>query len=241
MLQENQKSKKQSWDMGYYIALILCVAAVGISGYLFTTTLQQETEKDPSRETVSTILDRPTVPEVMEEPVLPASATEPVLVEKPRSAEAEPVAPVEAPAEPEILGQTVFPVEGTMLRSYSMDHLSYNATTRDWRTHDGVDFAAAAGSQVLAAADGVVESVFDDDFLGKTVTVRHPEGYVTRYANLAEEVLVSAGQSVKAGEALGTVGNSALLELAQDSHLHFAVFHNGLSVDPEEFLKQNVS
>lgn len=226
---------------GYYIALALCVAAVGVSGYLFTRSLS---EQNVESERLDALLQQPAASSAPQStvPDKPASFTKPGLpaavsdlpTEPPETAvPSEP--PATAPATPEPL-QTVFPVEGTLLQTYSMDHLSYNETTRDWRTHDGMDFAAAAGTPVVAAADGVVESVFVDDFLGKTVTVRHEGGYVTHYANLAEEVPVAAGDAVKAGDTIGAVGATALLEIGSAPHLHFAVFKNNVSVDPERFL-----
>ncbi len=139
------------------------------------------------------------------------------------------------PTEPKTV-KTSAPVEGEILQAYSMDHLAFNATTKDWRTHDGVDFLASVGTEVHAAADGTVEAVFADDFLGMTVTVRHADGYVTQYANLAEEVAVSVGQTVQAGDMLGTVGQTALLEVGDEPHLHFSVYRYNVSVDPSEFL-----
>ena len=131
------------------------------------------------------------------------------------------------------------PTEGTVVQGYSMERLSYNATTRDWRTHPGMDIGAPEGSEVKAVAEGPVLSVFTDDLLGKTVTVEHAGGYVTHYANLAEEVSVSAGDHVIAGQAIGTVGRTALGERKDEPHLHFAVYKNNVPQDPEAYLSGN--
>ena len=72
--------------------------------------------------------------------------------------------------------------------------------------------------------------------MGTTVVIRHEEGYVTVYASLAEETTVSAGDQVTLGQAIGTVGSTALLENALGDHLHFAVLCNDKQVDPAEFL-----
>ena len=116
-----------------------------------------------------------------------------------------------------------------------MDCLTYNPTTRDWRTHDGVDIAADAGTTVCAAADGTVYTVYDDDTMGKTVVIRHEDGYTTRYACLADEVSVKPGDVVKMGQTIGTVGETALLEAAIGHHLHFSVMRDEQSVNPEDF------
>ena len=230
MQNENNQSAKKFWDKGYYIALILCVVAVGVSGYLFTTSLQPE--ETPAQASLAA----PSTDATTAKPDKPVSATDPALPAAVTNLPTEPETPTETTAKPAVL-TTVSPVEGAIAQTYSMDHLSYNATTKDWRTHDGVDFAAEVGTAVVAAADGVVEAVYDDDFLGKTVRVSHSGGYVTRYANLSEAVAVTVGQSVKAGDTLGTVGTTALLETGAEPHLHFAVFKNNVSVDPEKFLQ----
>lgn len=231
MQDEHKKTNKMSWDRGYYIALILCVAAIGISGYLFTRTVTDETamlaEPSASSAPTATVSAKPEKPSSARDHALPAAVSD--------------LPPETQPPEtgaPEQTLATVSPVDGALQQDYSMERLAYNPTTRDWRTHDGVDYAAASGATVVAAADGVVESVYEDDFFGMTVTVSHTGGYVSSYANLDANVPVQAGQHVKAGDALGTVGHSALLEISSAPHLHFSVTKNGVSVDPSVFLEQ---
>jgi murein DD-endopeptidase MepM/ murein hydrolase activator NlpD len=117
-----------------------------------------------------------------------------------------------------------------------MEVLSYHQTTRDWRTHNGVDIAAEEGTEVMAAADGEVYTVYQDESLGHTVVIRHEGGYTTRYASLDEEVAVAAGDQVQAGQTIGKVGNTALLECGIGDHLHFAVSCGESVVDPADFL-----
>ena len=123
-----------------------------------------------------------------------------------------------------------------MLTGYAMEVLSYNQTTRDWRVHNGVDFAAPAGTPVVAAADGQVYTVYEDDQMGMTVVIRHENGYTTKYSSLAAGVAVSAGQEVAMGQTIGAVGTSALMENALGHHVHFSVSQNDESVDPMDFL-----
>ena len=100
-----------------------------------------------------------------------------------------------------------------------------------------MDIAAEAGATVRAAADGEVYSVYDDDAMGMTVVIRHQGGYTTRYASLSETVSVNPGDTVTAGQTIGTVGNTALMESAIGDHLHFAVTCDGNPVDPAKFLE----
>ena len=207
---------------GYYIALILCAAAIGISGYLY-----YRNTNEPSAENLE-----PTqaVAENTFEDV-PAAATQPpnLHVSEPETE------PTQLP-KTEKPGKRVRPVEGETISGYAVESLSYNQTTRDWRTHAGVDIAAEAGTPVLAAADGEVYSVYEDDTMGTTVVLIHSGGYTTSYASLSQKVAVTPGQQVTAGETIGTVGRTALLESAIADHVHFSVSCSGQRLDPAEFL-----
>ena len=218
-------SKKKFSDnisgKGYYIALILCAAAIGISGYLYYQNAN-DTLSDPSSNTTAPTDD---VAAVATQPG--TSDTDPT---EPSGTEPEPTVKPQKPQ------KTMMPAQGQTVMEYAVDCLSYNPTTRDWRTHNGIDIAAQEGTEVCAAADGTVYSVYEDDTMGMTVVIRHDGGYVTRYASLDREVSVAAGDTVVAGQVIGAVGQTALLETAIGSHVHFSVTCNGDPVDPQEFL-----
>ena len=198
---------------GYYIALILCAAAIGISGYMYYRNTIQT--KDPQMGGDNSI--------VTPGDDVQAGATLPSLVP----------GNDDSTGRPKPIGR---PVSGETTKDYAMDCLSYNETTRDWRVHNGIDIAAAAGTEVVAAAPGTVYTVFKDDTMGYTVVIRHDGGYTTQYASLAEDVAVKAGDVVGMGDTVGTVANTALLETAQGDHLHFSVTLNDTPIDPESFL-----
>ena len=160
-------------------------------------------------------------------------ATEPPTRATTPSAQKESTVPV--PTEKKAM-KTVSPVSGAEIFGYSMEALSYNQTTRDWRVHNGIDLAAEAGSQVVAAADGEVYAVCEDEALGHTVIIRHDDGYTTRYASLAEETMVKAGDKVTAGQAIGCAADSAITENALGCHVHFSVTRHDVPMDPAEFL-----
>ena len=119
---------------------------------------------------------------------------------------------------------------------YSMEALSYNQTTRDWRVHNGMDIAAEEGTPVLVAADGEVTAIHEDELLGTTVEITHSGGFTTRYSSLSEDVAVSVGQQVTLGQAIGTVASTALVETTLGPHLHFSASFQGLPMDPAEFI-----
>ena len=197
-------------DKGYYIALILCAAAIGISGYLYyrNTSGEEPSLEDPNA-TVDVMNPNPTDTT----PSTPA-----------------PTQPTQK--KPLVTGR---PVSGEVIMDYAMDCLCYNPTTRDWRTHNGMDFAAEAGAPVVAAADGTVYTIYEDESLGTTVVIRHEDGYVTTYSSLSADTKVKVGDTVKLGQTIGTVGSTALLETALGDHVHFTVTHNGQPMDPEAF------
>lgn len=210
-------------DKGYYLVLLLCAAAVGVSGYLLLSgrdkTPAQEVKASESGVHEQVDASKPRTADVV--------ATQP-------SGKTEPTEPSQA-SKSEL--KVVAPVDGEPVNSFAADFLAYNTTTRDWRTHEGVDLAAAADAPVKAAADGTVYTIYDDDSLGTTVVLRHENGYTTHYSNLAEEVSVKVGDKVKAGDELGKIGATANIETASEPHLHFAVYRNNSPIDPTDFLK----
>lgn len=98
--------------------------------------------------------------------------------------------------------------------------------------HDGVDVAAPQGSNVHAAADGIVSRVEDASDYGHLVVVRHASGTETRYAHL-EASSVEVGQQIRAGEILGQVGSTGR---STGPHLHFEVRQQGVVVEPTRAL-----
>ena len=204
---------------GYYIALVLCAVAIGISGYLYYRNADETKKTDKAVSVAATNGDSGNMAVAGTQPITgQTTVKDPVTVTKPL--------------------QTASPVEGETVMVYAIDQLSYNPTTRDWRTHNGVDIAAKEDTPVCAAAAGTVHSVYEDDTMGTTVVISHEGGYKTYYASLAKEVSVAEGDTVAMGQKIGTVGETALLESAIGEHVHFSVTCNDSPMDPAEFLKQ---
>ena len=129
------------------------------------------------------------------------------------------------------------PVDGTIQLKYSMDSLVYSKTLDQYMTHPGVDISAASSTEVLAIADGTVSKVYNDDRYGVTVHITHEDGLVSIYSNLAEQGLAETGDDVSQGSIIGRVGNTALFESLEESHLHFEMTKDGNPVDPGEFIE----
>lgn len=218
---------------GFYIALFLCATALAVAGYW--TLLPKNTAPADSQVSAAapiTIPDEPTP--VMPEADVPEPEPEPVqtIGEIPLPDEL-PVAEV-VPVEPHLV---VSPLSGETIAVFSVDALAYNETLGDWRTHDGIDIAADIGTPVLAACSGTVTTVENDDLLGTCVTITHDGGYASTYANLQSVPTVGEGQYVSAGQVIGSVGTTSLIESSSAPHLHFSVVKDGRAIDPNEFLK----
>lgn len=215
---------------GWYLSLIACAAVIGIAGFIFQRNV---TIRPNTADTASVIpaAARPAAAnaELPEQAVVEVMAPQPIRQEFQNNADVQ-----EESVHQGI--RTASPVDGASIADYAMEVLSYNETTRDWRTHDGIDLAAPEGTPVTAAAAGSVQAVYDDDTMGTTVVVHHGSGYVTRYSCLSADTKVAAGDYVDLGQQLGQVGESAILENAIGTHVHFSVTHNDAPMDPNDFL-----
>ena len=229
-MSDNKKFGRGAGRKGYYIALILCAAAIGITSYVFYANTRQEVEV--LQEEAEYIPVGTMALEAEDIPVL-APQTE---ATRPAATEPSATKPsVTAPKEKKPL-KTQTPVSGQEIYGHSAEALSYNDTTRDWRVHNGVDIAAEEGTPVSAAADGTVYTIYEDETLGHTVVIRHEGGYTTRYSSLDQNIPVSAGDAVTMGQTIGYAACSALVETAMGSHVHFSVSCQDLPMDPADFL-----
>ena len=131
------------------------------------------------------------------------------------------------------------PVSGNISMDFSDSVPVFSQTMNDYRTHLGVDLSANLGDEVLAVADGVVTNVWDDPFMGTCVSIEHSGNAVSIYKNLDPEVNdgIIIGASVKSGDIIGAVGESAMNEIAEEPHLHYELKVNGTHVDPKKHFK----
>ncbi len=241
MSSTNRRGTRHIFDgTGVYIALFLVVTALAVAGYwtLIPRSMVDEpvVDETPAPAPAKPIAapepkpspepDKPAMPELAAEPSAPVESAVTITLPRVESVDL-------APAPPALV---VDPLVGETVAAFSMDELVYSETMGDWRTHDGVDIAAEAGTQVFAACAGTVIDVRDDDLMGTTVVLSHDDGFDTIYANLQTEPTVEVGDLVAAGQVIGSVGHTALGEASEPSHLHFGVTKDGEFVDPMAFL-----
>lgn len=213
----HDKSRSFFGGRGFYIALVLCLAAIGVAGYFVLVQQAKVAEEGKDK------------PVVRQEEV--------ENVQRAQMPEADPE-PVQETLEPEeLLPQVCSPLDGTTVTVFSMTELMYDETMADWRTHDGVDIRAEEGDAVKTAAAGTVKEVRYDDLMGVTVVISHADGYETQYSSLQQEPPVEQGKTVEAGDIIGLVGSTAAAEGDVGPHLHFSVSKDGRVVDPQEYVK----
>ncbi len=228
---------------GFYLVVLICVAAIALSGYYLVQGVRSGME-DPSEPASGSaaIVDQPsarpsarvTAPPSAAPSAKPSPAPTAAPTAQPSAAPSVPPSPAPTPA------ALVFtwPVNGTVIADYSVEALAYSQTMGDWRTHDGLDLAVTLGTKVRAVAAGTVSKVFKDDFMGTTVEIDHGSGLVSQYANLAEVPTVAVGDVVETGTVIGSVGATAVAENSSQPHLHFAMSRDENPVNPHDFLPE---
>lgn len=249
---KNQLKKLGDFAMGkgFYIVLFLCVATIGISGYYLLQTVMgsfRSTEPVGGGASV-TVPDQSAVTPVLpaQDPAEDLTVTPPVSAVTPKPEvqpdDPEPVKDTTPEPDTQSSKETLskvftWPVQGEVLRDFSVETLSLDPTLGDWRTHGGLDIAAAQGVNVLSISAGTVAQVYKDGLMGTTVVVDHGGGLESWYCNLADDVAVEADDPVEIGSVLGTVGSTAIAEVGVSSHIHLETLLDGQPVDPRDYLK----
>ena len=222
---------------GFYIVLFLAIAVIGASGYFIFDTVSQNRSTQPSSENQAVLSEQPEHltpdPIAKEDESASRPTAERQTVAVSGTVEVAAAKPSEEPADTTV----VLPLRGETVTPFSIDKLVYSETMGDWRTHNGVDISAEEGATVVAAASGKVTSVINDYWMGSTVTIACGDHYELTYASLAHPS-VSAGDTVRAGDAIGSVSAGALQEEALGPHLHFSVTRNGVLMDPAVYLSK---
>ena len=235
---------------GFYVVLFICTVVIGVSAWILLFTGNRPDKKDTHSVASPQASQQVMVPTngvptdaLGQKPAV--SATKPSESAKPTGSVKPSAAPSAgktgdtngkpAPAMAKQLTY-VWPIVGDISVVYSVDELIYNQTMADWRTHNGIDIAGLIGAKVMAAADGTVADVVSDALLGTTVVIDHGNGLKSTYANLAKTPVVKKGDLVAVGAVIGAIGDTALGETNEASHLHFAMTKDNLPVDPVKYL-----
>lgn len=138
----------------------------------------------------------------------------------------------------EYVFEYVAPVKGSLLKGYFANELVYSKTMDDWRLHQGTDIAVPIDTKVYSCEKGVIEDVYIDENFGYTVVIKHNDIVKSYYSNLSSDIGVLKGNEIQKGELVGTVGDSAMSEILDESHLHFAMKENEEYINPKKYIPE---
>lgn len=245
-------------DKGFALALLACLVAAGAAGVWAVRAVRDELKEDldglTAPESTSALpgIDEPltNTPEeeypAWQQPDTPAANS---LADVPKSAPSAPSASssgqgsgsgsvrepaalqgASAPASSSPAAASMPSGFGKILNGYSGDELVYNKTLGDWRTHNGIDYAATEGAAVASPVAGRVVLVGSDGSWGPVVAIQAESGRIWRLCGVADPS-VKEGETVAAGQTLGTVG-SVSCECAEKAHIHLEVKQEDRYLDP---------
>lgn len=130
----------------------------------------------------------------------------------------------------------LWPVAGEVVIPYSPDHGVFHYTLEQFSASDAMVLSASVGTQVRAAAKGVVTAIEEDIRTGTTVTLALGNDTSLVYGQL-DVTDLKEGDIVEAGECLGTVAEPTRYYVVEGPNLYFKVMESGESINPEELLK----
>lgn len=122
--------------------------------------------------------------------------------------------------------------EDTQIKSIVVHDNTYTQNT-------GIDYISENKFDVVSILDGTVIAVKKDDEVGNSIEIKHDNGIISIYQSL-DEVRIKKGDIVNQGQVLGTSGEN---EIDKDlgNHLHFEIYENGSSVNPDNYLEKDIT
>ena len=236
----DKKSKFKHFfkSKGLYVALFLCIAAVGAGTWgVVNKTIKTDDENTTTPQTI--IHSEPNTADWNNSE---KQVNKNVNNEK-DDRETETAKQAEEASEPATMASNnlnkpfeslyVMPAGDDIIKDFSNGELVYSKTMDDWRTHDGIDFKADEGTQIKAINDGIILSVYKDEMWGNVIEIDHGSGLVAKYCGLADEINVKVGDSVAINSVIGSL-STIPCESAEGFHLHLELEIGSTLVDPLE-------
>ncbi len=219
-----EKLKSTKVNRASLITAVVLIAAIAV--IISVTVISNRSKKDP-------IPDDTKAPEVndTDTPEDPTETDAPDETEPPQSN----TKPSGGSAQVQNkLPSFVLPTSGTLAEKHDPELQVYSNTLEHYRVHLGIDIATEENAPVYAAADGTISKIWNDELMGYCMAIKHSGNSYTFYKNLSDELPtgIKEGSSVRSGQVIANVGDSALVEIAEEPHLHFEMTVADLSVDP---------
>ncbi len=226
-LSEKLKNTKVNRAALIGTVLVLVLLAVIISVTVISNRNKQKEQPLPTPDDTIENVETPTPQENEKQPT-PQTPSEPE--KKPES-----TSPVENK-----LPSFVLPVSGVLSQKHDSEMQVHSSTLNEYRVHIGVDLVTEANAPVYAAADGTVWKIWKDELMGYSMAIKHSGNSCTIYQNLSQTLPdgIKEGTSVRSGQLIASVGDSAMIEVAEEPHLHFEMTVADLAVDPLEYFSE---
>ena len=134
--------------------------------------------------------------------------------------------------------QLLWPVNGNVLMSYSMDKSVYFSTLDQYKYNPALVISGTLNDNVIAAAPGIVKSIDTMRETGTTVTVDMGNGYECLYGQL-KDVQVKTGDYVNAKDVIGYVSEPTKYYSVEGCNLYFEMRKDGQPVNPMDYMSED--
>lgn len=123
----------------------------------------------------------------------------------------------------------------TVVKDFSNKELQYNDTLKQWEIHKALDISSDTSNNVLAIADGTVTNVYTNYLEGGVIEITHENGIKSIYKSL-EDISVKNGDYVRGGDVIASASSSMARELNTGNHIHFEMYENNISINPNNYI-----
>ena len=211
-----------------YLALFVCLVAVGIGTVTGFLAGDPETDIEPEFSRVTVEWSEEIQPRITDNANIGISGI---------ADERSETTTVTTTENKPFSGDFILPMGSDIVKDFSNGEMVESKTMGDWRVHNGVDFGGSAGNDVGAVAAGKITKVYDDVFWGTVVEIDHGNGMTARYCGMKNATCLPEGTQVVKGEKIGTLGHIPV-EISDEDHLHLEILIDGKTVDPLKALNK---
>lgn len=131
----------------------------------------------------------------------------------------------------------LWPVVGNVIMNYSMDHTIYHATLMQFKCNPAIIIDAEVGTEVKAAADGIITNIEENEVTGFTVTTDIGNGFSLVYGQMEKEASLKVGDALREGKVISKISEPSKYFSVEGSNLYFMVRKNEETVNPMLYLR----
>lgn len=212
-------------------ALVVVLGISGVAGYRSGVSDKAEAEKAAEfsqAENTPEVLENDEVTDDAKQSDIEAAVSESVAAEAANAAVTETFGDD---------AKMVWPVEGEILKEFSMDSTIYFETLDQYKCNPALLIKADVNQEVVAAFGGTVESITEDSVNGTMLTVDMGNGYMAVYGQM-QDLNVKEGDSIVKGQAIGNIAQPTKYFTEEGSHLYFGMTKDGTPVNPQDYLEK---